>query len=68
MNFVRSAVHANQPVNKPRRVSWEMPAGSDTFLYGASQFWEAWLGGMPLTGAKRSTLWTDFTSSIFRRD
>ena len=33
-----------------------------------NKFYAPWLGGMPLTGAKRSTPWTHFTSSIFRRD
>ena len=33
-----------------------------------NKFYSPWLGGMPLTGAKRSTPWTDFTDSIFRRD
>ena len=33
-----------------------------------NKFYAPWLGGMPLTGAKRSTPWTDFTGSIFRRD
>ena len=32
-----------------------------------NKFYALWLGGMPLTGAKRSTPWTNFTSSIFRR-
>ena len=33
-----------------------------------NKFYAPWLGEMPLPGAKRSTPWTDFTSSIFRRD